>query len=217
MSHRADCVALPNDENVTFETCRKNGRYVRKIEVNTDRVPMSTLELVFDGKTFAVPKKSVFELLEHHKLFEAKSYAVQSSVSLAVFEMFVDSLQTQKKISVVTKGNATFLCLLAKEFFLSEFAAECGTFSVSVDQFLALSERVSKLELQSSSSFSSRPGQVEEAIECQEEELERLRLTLGELKTLVEGKLGQPKSGSVQRRPESNPSPSPSPNPSPPA
>jgi hypothetical protein len=51
---------------------------------------MSKLDLIFQGKPFPVPRKSVFELFEHHpELCEAKSYAVQSSVPLEVFEAFV--------------------------------------------------------------------------------------------------------------------------------
>jgi hypothetical protein len=108
---------------------------------------MSTLNLVFDGKTYAITKKSVFEFLEHRDLFHATSYAVQSAVPLVLFELFVDSLKTQKKISA-TKENAASLLLLANEFCLPEVAAECATFSVSVDQFSSLCERVSELERQ---------------------------------------------------------------------
>jgi hypothetical protein len=80
-------------------------------------------------------------------VIDATSYAVQSSVPVEVFETFVGWLKTQNKISV-TNVNAAPLLLLAKEFFVSELAAECGTFSVSVDQFLRLTDRVSDLERQ---------------------------------------------------------------------
>jgi hypothetical protein len=112
-----------------------------------DHFPMATLDLVFDGKPFPVPKKSVFELLDHQELFKVKSYSVQSSVPVEVFEAFVDSLKTQTKISV-TQENAVSMWFLAKEFFLSEVADECATFSVHVDQFSQLFERVSKVERQ---------------------------------------------------------------------
>jgi hypothetical protein len=65
-----------------------------------DHFPMAMLDLVFDGKTFPVPKKSVLQLIGHRELFAATSYAVQSSVPVEVFEAFVDSLKRQTKISV---------------------------------------------------------------------------------------------------------------------
>jgi hypothetical protein len=112
-------------------------------------------------------------------LFDAASWAVQSSVPRAHFELFVDSLKTQNKISVTT-GNAVSLSLLANEFVLSDLVTECATFSVPVDQFLSLSRRVSTLERQISS-FSSSPRQIEERIAWQEEGLEHLRLALEQL------------------------------------
>jgi hypothetical protein len=85
-------------------------------------------------------------LFAHHlALLEAKTYEVQSSVPVEVFEAFASSLKTQTKISV-TPGNAVSLCILAKEFCLSKLSAECATFSVPVDQFVGLCERVSQLE-----------------------------------------------------------------------
>jgi hypothetical protein len=134
---------------------------------------MAMLELVFDGKAFPVPKRSLFELFEYHRdLFDATSYAVQSAVPLNIFEMFVTSLKTQSKISV-TKGNAASLSLLASEFFLPELAAECAPFSVQVDPIASLSDRVCKLELRVSST-SNPPRKIEEKIESQEEALENL-------------------------------------------
>jgi hypothetical protein len=36
------------------------------------------LDFVFDGKPYPVPKKSIFELLDHNRdLLDAKTYAVQ--------------------------------------------------------------------------------------------------------------------------------------------
>jgi hypothetical protein len=137
---------------------------------------MTTLDLLFDGKAFAVPKKSLVEFLDHCGLLEASSYAVQSSVAVDVFERFVASLKTQSKIAV-TKGNAVSLWSLATEFFLSDVAAECATFSVSVDQFARLSDRVSKLERQVAS-FSNPPGDA-------------LRLAFEALKTSLESELSQ--------------------------
>jgi hypothetical protein len=135
---------------------------------------MTTLDLLFDGKSFPVPKKFLFELFEdHQELFTATSYAVQSSVPLDVFENFVNWLKTQGKISV-TKGNAASLSLLAKEFFLADLAAECAAFSVPVDSISSLSDRVCKLERRVSS-VTSRPGQIAEELESQERGVESLR------------------------------------------
>jgi hypothetical protein len=152
---------------------------------------MSTLDLVFDGKTFPVLKKTVFELLEHQELFHAASYRVQSSVPPSDFEAFVGSLKTQTKITV-TKGNAVSLSFLAKEFFLSDLSALCATFSVPVDQFLSLYERVLELERQMSASFSNRPDEIGDQIESQEQGLENLRLAVEKLQTSVERGLTTP-------------------------
>jgi septal ring factor EnvC (AmiA/AmiB activator) len=164
-----------------FFNARKIAVTRLKIPSHRQTSPMSSLDLIFDGKAFAVPKKCVFDLLEHCKLFQATSYPVQSSVPLAIFEAFVDWLKTQRTISV-TKENAVSLSLLAKEFFLPDLAAECASYSVSVDQFSSLSERVSQLERQFAS-FSHTPRKVEEAIEFQEEELENLRSAIRTLRS----------------------------------
>jgi cell division septation protein DedD len=179
------------------------------IQIMIDHFPMAMLDLVFGGKTFPVPKKSVFQLVRHRQLFEAKSYAVQSSVPAEVFEAFVDSLKTQTKISV-TQGNAVSVWFLAKEFFLSDVAAECITFSVPVDQFGSLFERVSDLERQVSP-FSKPTRQIEEEILSQEEELESLRLALDNVNISLEEELGQLRNDLKQRQATSKPSASPSP------
>jgi hypothetical protein len=162
---------------------------------------MATFDLLFDGKAFPVPKKSIFELLDHDRsLMDGKSYAVQSSVPLPIFEAFVSSLNTQSKISV-TQANAVSLSFLAKEFFLSEIESECATFSVPVDQFLSLADRVSALERQMSSV--SNPGSenltaIEGKIESQEEGLQTLRWALEHFTSVFEAELGQLKSGLEQ-------------------
>jgi hypothetical protein len=168
------------------------------------------LDLVFDGKTFPVPKKSVFELFEHNReLFEAPSYAVQSSVPLEVFEAFVASLNAQTKI-LVTNTNVVFLRLLANEFFLPELAAECGAFPVTLDQFLSLSERVSQLE-RADFSVPNRPDRIEERIERQEQELESVGWAVDTLRAFVDGALKELKS--EMRRPPPTPKPSAAPAP----
>jgi hypothetical protein len=53
---------------------------------------MSDLDLVFQGKTYAVPKKYVFNLVQKHpELLNAKSYEVGSAVPVPVFEAFVEA------------------------------------------------------------------------------------------------------------------------------
>jgi hypothetical protein len=169
---------------------------------------MATFDLVFDSAAFPVPKKSVFELFDHHRVvIDATSYAVQSSVPLEVFETFVGSLKTQDTISV-TNANAAPLLLLAKEFFISELAAECGAFSVSTDQFLRLTDRVCELERQISCFSNRSSGKIDDQIESQERELESLRLRLEKLQALVEEGLKQLKSDLEQLQPKSELSPS---------
>jgi hypothetical protein len=149
---------------------------------------MAMFNLVFNGKSFPVPKKSLFDLFEHHQeLFPATSYAVQSSVPVGLFELFVTSLKTQTKISV-TKGNAASLSLLAREFFLPELAAECAAFSKPVDPMSTLSDRVGQLELRVSS-FAKPPGKIEEKIESQERDLEHLRQEVEKQRESVDGKV----------------------------
>jgi myosin heavy subunit len=131
------------------------------------------LQLVFNKKAYAVPKKSIFDLLDHQRvLMDAKTYTVQSSVPVGVFKTFVEGLKTQTKISV-TKENAVSLWSLAKEFFLSDLESECAAFPISVDAFMSLSERVSELERQIST-YQNMP-MLAEAIESQERGLENLR------------------------------------------
>jgi hypothetical protein len=166
---------------LSFESFSRHGRL--KIQ-SLDNFWMATLEsrfdLLFNGKAFTLPKKYLFELLEHLGSIHATSYAVRSAVPLPVFETFFDSLKSQTKISV-TKENAVSLSLLAREFRLSDVSAECATFSVSVDQFAALSERVSELERQLSS-VTFRPAKIEERLDSQEEGLEHIRLHLERLR-----------------------------------
>jgi hypothetical protein len=165
---------------------------------------MAMLDLVFDGKTFPVPKKSVFELLDRNRtLIDATSYAVE------VFEAFVDSLKTQMKISV-TQGNAVSVWFLAKEFVLPKVSAECATFSVPADQFSRLFDRFSRMERQISS-FTNPTRQIEDEIASQEEGLESLRLALEKVKSSVEGELGRLRNDLKHLQTTSRPPDSPSP------
>jgi hypothetical protein len=140
------------------------------------------LDLVFDGKAYAVPKKSVFELLNHHRaLLDAKSYSVRCSVPSEVFESFVYSLKNQRH-PAVTKENAVSLLLLADEFYLPELASECATCPVSAEQFSKLAERACKLERQVP--YLSTPRRrFEEDMKSQERGLETLRLEIERLKS----------------------------------
>jgi hypothetical protein len=125
------------------------------------------------------------ELLDQHQeLFQATTYAVQSSVPVAVFKEFVNSLKAQTKISV-TKGNAASLSLLAREFFLAELSAECAAFSVPVDPISSLSDRVCQLELRVAS-ISKPPGNIAEKIESQERKLESLRREIDRQRESIE-------------------------------
>jgi hypothetical protein len=104
------------------------------------------LDLLFQGKTYPVPKRCVFELMTHSRdLLDAKSYKIRSSVPVSVFELFVDSLRSQTK-PTVTRENAGSLSLLAKEFVLPDLASDCA--ALTADALSLLSGRVSKLELQ---------------------------------------------------------------------
>jgi hypothetical protein len=167
---------------------------------------MATLDLLFGGKSFPVPKKCLLPMLEQHQeLFAATTYAVQSSVPADAFDLFVDSVKTQTKITV-TQANAVPLWFLSKEFFLGDVAAECATFSVPIDQFASLSERVSELERKSSPSVSNRPGGTEDAlekIESLEEGLESLRLAVERLRELKGGSEQPPSSSSSSPAPAS--------------
>jgi hypothetical protein len=157
-----------------------------------DHSTMSTLDLVFDGKSYAVPKKSVRRLIRHRNVAEAATYAVQTSVPRDVFRAFVRSLKTESEVQV-TKGNAVSLWLLANEFFLSDLADECARFSAPVDQFASLCERVSTLERQLS--VPSLLHKIDDAIETHEEELESLRVALESLRAAVGGEIDLLKSG----------------------
>jgi hypothetical protein len=140
---------------------------------------MSDLDLVFQGKTYAVPKKHVFNLVQKHpELLNAKSYEVGSAVPVPVFEAFVEALKGDTT-PTVTQENAPFLSLLAKEFSLADLGSACGGFCG--DALSVLSARVSKLEEQISR-IEQKQG---EPVESQEERLESLSWRFEKL----EGKL----------------------------
>jgi archaellum component FlaC len=139
---------------------------------------MSTLELVFQGTSYPVPKKYVFELVEKHQDLNVKRYEVQSSVPAAIFDLFADSLKNQKP-PTVTKENAASLLLLAKEFCLEDLASVCETFSV-------LSDRLTKLEEQIGGMSKSGAAQGE-LVKLHEERLE----TLSSRFESLEGKLSR--------------------------
>jgi hypothetical protein len=122
--------------------------------------------LDFHGTGFTVPKQS---------LFDATSYAVQSSVPLEIFEIFVEALKTGTKVAV-TKENAAEVSLLAKEFWLEDLLSECSALqTASVPELIAsLSERISKLEHQGSSESLSIIAELKDSIADHERQLESL-------------------------------------------
>jgi hypothetical protein len=93
----------------------------------------TTLELLFDGSSWDVPRSSLSTLLvQHRTLLDAKPYryVVVSSVPLEVFESFVESLRTNSKLTI-TRDNVDSLLQLANEFFVSDLWTRCASFSVS--------------------------------------------------------------------------------------
>jgi hypothetical protein len=149
-----------------------------RVVVKLGQLAMATIDLVFQGKPYTVPKKAVYTLLnQNRELANATAYSVQSSVPPEVFAKFADSLRDHSKISV-TKDNAVYLLLLANEFCLSELAATCAAVSVSVHHFCNLSERVSRLERSSS-------NRLQEAFRAQERGLEILRLEVDKVRSPV--------------------------------
>jgi hypothetical protein len=132
-----------------------------------------------------VPSKHIFELIEHERLIDATSYAVQSQVPSAIYDAFVDSLITQGKMPV-SATNAASLSLLATEFGISDLAAQCAIVLSWEAQFSNLSDRVSQLE-HHLSSFRNPLRQASEAVRAQERAVESLRLQASQLKELVEG------------------------------
>jgi hypothetical protein len=139
-----------------------------------DHFCIGMLKLVFDGRSFPVPKTSVTELwTQRQDLFEGKTYIIRSSVPLALFEAFVASLKSQKKMSV-TKGNATSLGLLANECLLSGLATECATVSLLAD--------------------------LEQEIEAQKREFEDIRLELRKVISSVRDLGNSASPGAVPRR-----------------
>jgi hypothetical protein len=128
----------------------------------------SDFELQFHGKTYAVSRRSVVDLLDQRNLSAATSYTVESSVPVAVFEAFVGALRTQRRVSV-TKDNADSLSLLAKEFFDRGLLSEC-----SFEILSSLRERVSALERQVEH---QRLGDLNSRVEALERKLSKTEAT----------------------------------------
>jgi hypothetical protein len=156
------------------------------------------IDLVFDGRAYAVPKKSVFELLQHDRaLMDATAYSVHSSVPEADFALVVDYLKSETKIPV-TKDNAVSLWLLARELYKYELASECATFSISIEHFASLSERVAKLERQTASA-SPPESQFHEELISHERVLEQLRMDVETIKQSVSEPLIVPERPALGR------------------
>jgi hypothetical protein len=168
---------------------------------------MAMLNLVVNGKSYAVPRRSVRKLLCHRELSEANAYAVQSSASREVFRSLADSLKSQSEISG-TKSNAVSLWYLAREFFRSDVEDACPKCSVSLDHFATLPARVSELERQVSSSSSNWLSKIGDGIVSQEERLKSLRLGVEKLRMRVESEHTGLKGD--LKLPQRDPQPSPS-------
>jgi predicted nucleic acid-binding Zn-ribbon protein len=146
---------------------------------------MSDFELVFNDRKFLVPRKSIFEFLDHRRdLLDASSYTVLSPIPFAIFESFVGSLMHQTKLRV-TNENAAALAVLADELGFHELRADCVPYLT--DPLAPLAERIVRLEQQSSCSSPSR--QFEEAISLHELELESLRSQVDSLASASEGNI----------------------------
>jgi hypothetical protein len=115
--------------------------------LRTDPEP-AILDLILAGTAYPVQETVVAELLEHRgEVREAKSYAVQSGVPVGIFEVFVDSLRSGKRL-VITQENAGPVSLLAKEFFLADLESDCAAVFEADDPLSLLAIRVAKLERQ---------------------------------------------------------------------
>jgi uncharacterized coiled-coil protein SlyX len=164
--------------------------------------------LDFHGTTFTVPKPSLFYLFEHQRdLFNTTSYEVQSTVPLGIFEVFVESLKTGRKVAV-TRENAGAIFRLAKEFWLEDLLSECSDPAIAStpEVIAALSERISKLERQ----ISSQPlaiAELKESITKHERRLYSLDSRISVIEMNLRTELEELKSGS--RAPIATPTPVP--------
>jgi hypothetical protein len=135
-----------------------------------------TFDLSFHGTRFTVPKELLFPFFNHHPdLNTATSYDVKSNVQPEIFEVFVTALATGAKVSV-TNENMASISLLAKEFWFEELVSEYSDREpVSVPEVVkALSERISKLEHDMSSSDLGIALELKESITSHDQQLERL-------------------------------------------
>jgi hypothetical protein len=84
-------------------------------------------------------------LEQHQELFAATTYAVQSSVPGAAFDLFVESVKTQRKITV-TQANTVPLWFLSKEFRFQSHHSSCPPLCVlagwAVFRFMSLQCRL---------------------------------------------------------------------------
>jgi hypothetical protein len=131
---------------------------------------MWEFELDLAGTKFPVPRKALFNFFDHHREFmDAKSYTVQSPVPLAVFGEFANFLATGVKLTV-TPENFTPLSSLADEFHINDLRDECAR--IAPGAIVVLTERLSKLESQVSSSSAYATCLTDDQIGSQECQLE---------------------------------------------
>jgi hypothetical protein len=198
-----------------------------------------SFELDFRGTKFAIPKQSLFNFFDQNpKLMTSKSYKVQSSVPLQTFQVFVKALETGSKFSV-TKENAASISLLAKEFWFEELLSECSALmSSSVPELITalserivnleskissyrstnskLSDRVTKLENQTSSRHSSMIPEVNESIARLEQQQELIFSVVRAIEPSVGLKTVEGLHSTTIPTPVQAVSPSPTPRPIPP-
>jgi hypothetical protein len=129
-------------------------------------IAMATIELVFQGSNFPVPKNALKEFLHYRPdLSAATTYTVQSPVPARIFRQFVDGLSADTK-AAVTNGNALFMLLLANEFRFPALISECAAHG-----------------LQSHSDLSNRVLRLEELIGSHERQIESLSTRFPSLQT----------------------------------
>jgi hypothetical protein len=107
---------------------------------------MANIDLLFQGRSFPIPRKSIPEFLTRRSdLSTAPSYIVQSPVPARIFQEFVDSLRagTQTRLS---HANAVFILLLANEFSFADLRSDCAAFALQATS--ELSNRLTRLEEQ---------------------------------------------------------------------
>jgi hypothetical protein len=97
-SWQAESISLGSGKSPTFSTHSLTGQILRNLTLSiVTKFPPSfsfctaTATILFNDREYPVPWNSIFDLLNHHREL------IHSSVPVAVFEAFIDSLTTQQK------------------------------------------------------------------------------------------------------------------------